>query len=67
MRYLFDRGVFSKRGVMNSHEEPPYIEQSWNLKNSEYLLNKTVLLPMYNGLTKKDIKFVCEKVSKFFK
>jgi dTDP-4-amino-4,6-dideoxygalactose transaminase len=67
VRYLFDRGVFSKRGVMNSHEEPPYIKQSWNLKNSEYLLNKTVLLPMYNGLTKKDIKFVCEKVSKFFK
>ena len=67
VRYLYDRGIFSKRGVMNSHEEPPYIEQSWNLKNSEYLLNKTVLLPMYNGLTKKDIKFVCEKVSKFFK
>lgn len=67
VRYLFNNGVFSKRGVMNSHEEPPYIEQGWNLKNSEYLLNKTVLLPMYNGLTKKDIKYVCKKVDKFFK
>lgn len=67
VRYLFNNGVFSKRGVMNSHEEPPYIEQGWKLKNSEYLLNKTVLLPMYNGLTKKDIKYVCEKVGKFFK
>tara|TARA_B100000700_G_scaffold327116_1_gene440686 strand:+ start:2158 stop:3375 length:1218 start_codon:yes stop_codon:yes gene_type:complete len=67
VKHLFDNGVFAKRGVMNSHEEPPYVKQDWKLKNSEYLLDKTVLLPMYNGLTIKEIKFVCQKVSKFFK
>ena len=29
-----------KRGVMNSHEEPPYIKQRWTLPNSEHILEK---------------------------
>ncbi len=51
---------------MNSHEEPPYIKQSWSLPNSEHILKNTFLLPMYSGLKDKEINFVYSKVKEFF-
>tara|TARA_B100000029_G_scaffold493635_1_gene556391 strand:- start:681 stop:1907 length:1227 start_codon:yes stop_codon:yes gene_type:complete len=66
VKYLFKEGIYSKRGVMNSHEEAPYIGQNWNLPNSEELLRHTILLPMYNGLKNKEIDYIVRKVKKFF-
>lgn len=66
VNFLYKNGIYSKRGVMNSHEEPPYIEQSWSLPNSEHILEKTFLLPMYSGLKDKEIKYVYSKVKEFF-
>ena len=42
----------------------------WNdktCKNSKYLGDNTLSLPLHPGLTDKDVNFVCEKVLKFFK
>ena len=64
--FLYKNGIYSKRGVMNSHEEPPYIKQSWSLPNSEHILKNTFLLPMYSGLKDKEINFVYSKVKEFF-
>jgi perosamine synthetase len=36
-------------------------------KNSEKLANTCLSLPMYPDLKKEDVKFVCEKIMKFFK
>jgi dTDP-4-amino-4,6-dideoxygalactose transaminase len=36
-------------------------------KNSKYLGDNTLSLPLHPGLTNKDVNFVCEKILKFFK
>ena len=66
VNFLYRNGIYSKRGVMNSHEEPPYIKQRWTLPNSEHILEKTFLLPMYSGLKDKEIEYVFSKVKEFF-
>ena len=42
----------------------------WNIntcKNSKYLGDNTLSLPLDPNLTIKDVNFICEKVQKFFK
>ena len=42
----------------------------WNnktCKNSKYLGDNTLSLPLYPDLTHKDVNYICEKIQKFFK
>ena len=42
----------------------------WNIntcKNSKYVGDNTISLPLYPDLTIKDVNFICEKIQKFFK
>ena len=42
----------------------------WNVntcKNSKYVGDNTISLPLYPDLTIKDVNFICGKVQKFFK
>ena len=42
----------------------------WNdktCKNSKYLGDNTLSLPLYPGLTLKELNYICETVKKFFK
>ena len=50
---------------MNAHMEPPYLKQKWRLPMSELTLEKTVHLPMFHTLRKKEIQFICNKVKEF--
>ena len=51
---------------MNSHSEPPYLKQDWKLPASELALEKTVHLPLFHTLKRKEIKFICNKIEEFF-
>ncbi len=55
IKYLLEHGVSSKPGIMNSHEEPPYNDCGFVLKNSEYARNNAILFPFYFGIQKKQI------------
>ena len=48
-----------------AHMEPPYLKQKWRLPMSELTLEKTVHLPMFHTLRKKEIQFICNKVKEF--
>ena len=65
VNYLFQNGIYAKTGVMNAHMEPPYLKQKWRLPMSELTLEKTVHLPMFHTLRKKEIQFICNKVKEF--
>ena len=65
VNYLFKNGIYAKTGVMNAHMEPPYLKQKWRLPMSELTLEKTVHLPMFIHLEKKNTIFVIKSKNLF--
>jgi dTDP-4-amino-4,6-dideoxygalactose transaminase len=59
MQALLDRGVATRRGIMNAHQEPPYRGANWNLPCSEDMRDRTILLPLYPGLSDGELETVC--------
>jgi perosamine synthetase len=64
MQYLLDNGVTSRRGIMNAHQEAPYIGSWENLKSSEETRDNVVLLPFFPGMTKIDLDTISETIHK---
>lgn len=68
MQFLLDRGVASKRGVSNAHQEPAYAGTSrWSagpggLSISEELRDTTILLPLFQGMRKEEEQQVRDAV-----
>lgn len=50
MQELLEKGIATRRGIMNAHQEPPYEDMGWQLAESERAKDAVVLLPLYNGL-----------------
>lgn len=65
MQYLLKKGIATRRGIMNAHEETPYKKMGWSLPQSEMARNNTVLLPLYPEMNRKDIKFIVDTISRF--
>ena len=52
MQHLLDRGIACKRGISNAHQEPAYLHSgAWSLPQSEWLRDRTILLPLFHGMT----------------
>lgn len=52
MQALLDRGVSSRRGIMNSHQEPAYRDNVHGpLPQSELARDSVILLPLHHELT----------------
>jgi dTDP-4-amino-4,6-dideoxygalactose transaminase len=62
MQYLLDNGVATRRGVMNAHQEKPYANSRFDLKNSEGARDSVILLPIFCGLRDADIKKIAELI-----
>jgi dTDP-4-amino-4,6-dideoxygalactose transaminase len=68
MQALLDRGVASKRGVGNAHQEPAYADTSrWTcgpggLAVSEELRDTTIVLPLFQGMTDAEQRQVLDAV-----
>jgi dTDP-4-amino-4,6-dideoxygalactose transaminase len=62
MQYLLDNGVATRRGVMNAHQEKPYANSRFDLKNSEGARDSVILLPIFFGLKNADIKKITELI-----
>jgi perosamine synthetase len=66
MQFLLDRGIASKRGISNAHQEPAYAgRESWasgpaGLAVSERLRDTTVLIPLFHGMTQPEQDYVIE-------
>jgi perosamine synthetase len=64
MQYLLDRGIATRRGIMNAHQEPAYAGPAWNLPHSEAARDSVVLLPLHNYLEEDDTAFVLDTAKK---
>ena len=65
MQLLLDRGISTRRGVMNSHQEPAYADRSlWSggpLPVSEKLRETVILLPFFHGMRDDEQERVIEE------
>jgi dTDP-4-amino-4,6-dideoxygalactose transaminase len=64
MRFFFDRGIACRRGIANAHREPAYAgRDNWRggpLTVSEELRERTIMIPLYHGMSKAEEKIVRE-------
>jgi len=63
MQRLLDLGISTRRGIMNAHQEPPYLAAGWQLPNSETCRDRTILLPLYNGMSVDDAARVADALA----
>jgi perosamine synthetase len=62
MQGLLDRGISTRRGIMNSHQELAYSGGAWNLPHSEAARDSVILLPVYHQLTDDEQNYVIEQI-----
>ena len=55
MQHLLDKGVASRAGIMNAHQEKAYQPTNFVLRNSEEARDAVMLLPIFQGLTDDEI------------
>ena len=60
MQALLERGISSRRGIMNAHQERPYQDDEWMLPYSEAARDSVVLLPLHTNLSEDDQGYVIE-------
>jgi dTDP-4-amino-4,6-dideoxygalactose transaminase len=67
MQGLLDRGISTRRGIMNSHLEPAYAAEashrvSGELQNSVSAQNRTVILPLFVQMTDAELEEVVDAI-----
>jgi perosamine synthetase len=63
MQYLLDRGIGSRRGIMNSHQEAAYADLGpQRLPHSEEARDNVILLPLYHTMTNEEQDYVIEQI-----
>ena len=61
MQKMLDKGVATRRGIMSSHLERPFLTaRRGSLKNSETVSKDYILLPLFNGMTDREQDRVVE-------
>lgn len=58
MQRLLDKGISTRRGIMNAHQETAYDAAQWALPVSEESRDYTILLPLYNGIGDKNLDYI---------
>lgn len=67
MEFLFERGIPTRRGVMASHLEPPYLPSAPVLPHTEHAAASTLQLPMHPALTQAQQDYIIENLEEFTK
>ncbi len=63
MQALLDRGVSTRRGIMNAHQEGAYAGTGpWHLPHSEAARDTVVLLPLYPDMTSAEQDYVIDQL-----
>jgi dTDP-4-amino-4,6-dideoxygalactose transaminase len=63
MQALLDRGVTTRRGIMNAHQEDAYSDDRWVLPHSEAARDSVILLPLHTLMTDEDQDFVIDALA----
>ena len=62
MQRLLDKGISTRRGIMNAHQEPAYQAAQWSLPKSEHCRDQTILLPLFNGISLNDMIYIASNL-----
>jgi len=62
MQELLDRGISSRRGIMTIHRETAYSSDKVYLPTSEDLADRSIVIPLYVGMSKEDINSVIDSL-----
>jgi dTDP-4-amino-4,6-dideoxygalactose transaminase len=62
MQYFLEHGVATRPGVMNAHEEKPFIPQQCSLKHSESARRSVVILPLFHTMYEHEIYQIIELI-----
>ena len=64
MQRMLERGISTRRGIMSSHREPPYVDAKWSklLKNSEAVTDQCMILPLFHQMTEQEQSEVIEAI-----
>jgi perosamine synthetase len=62
MQNLLNQGIATRRGIMCSHREAPYLngKQRHDLRQSELAQDHSILLPIYAQMSEDDLMFVAD-------
>jgi perosamine synthetase len=62
MQNLLNQGISTRRGIMCSHREAPYLngKQRHDLRQSELAQDHSILLPIYAQMSEDDLMFVAD-------
>jgi len=58
MQGLLDKGIATRRGIMNAHQEPAYRPAKWSLPNSELCRDRSILFPLFPGMTMDNVEYI---------
>ena len=58
IQYLSDNNISCRRGIMNAHQEAPYMDAGWHLPVSERLRDTSILLPLYHDMKEEQVKYI---------
>lgn len=61
MQHLLDAGVSTRRGIMNTHQEPAYTSV-YSLPQSEKARDSVLLLPLFYGMKEEEIEMVINRI-----
>ena len=58
MQFLLDKGIATRRGIMNAHQEIPYVDGGWSLPKSESARDQVILLPLFPGIGMESLRYI---------
>lgn len=66
MQNLLDQGIATRRGIMCSHREPPYAQETrrHDLRQSELAQDRSILLPIYAQMSEENQVLIAEALKK---
>jgi dTDP-4-amino-4,6-dideoxygalactose transaminase len=66
MQYMLDQGISTRRGIMCSHRERPYVGE-YDLPVSETAQDRHLVLPLFPGMTEADVNRTVTTLSGAFR
>lgn len=63
MQHLLDKGIATRRGIMNTHQEQDYRVANWSLPKSELCRDRTILLPLFPRIENDHLEYVASALS----
>ena len=60
MQALLERGISTRRGIMNAHQEAAYSAGGWVLPHSEAARDSVILLPLHTLMSAEDQEYVID-------